>query len=135
MSFKLSDYWMGRDADYPDMLTGEIEAAAAVTVARANILIAAFQSATDDNEERKITSGWRPPAINAATPNAAPRSKHMSGHAIDISDPEGDLDEWCLAHPEQLEAIGLWQEHPSATKSWCHLQTVPPKSGKRVFYP
>ena len=59
----------------------------------------------------------------------------MTGHAIDISDPEGDLDEWCLEHQDVLQTIGLWMEHPSATKGWCHVQTIPPKSGRRCFYP
>jgi hypothetical protein len=45
------------------------------------------------------------------------------------------LDDWCLEHPEVLQEIGLWQEHPAATKGWCHLQIVPPRSGKRVFFP
>jgi hypothetical protein len=59
----------------------------------------------------------------------------MTGQAIDLADPDGDLDEWCLEHPDMLELYGLWQEHPSATKGWAHLQSVPPKSGKRCFYP
>jgi LAS superfamily LD-carboxypeptidase LdcB len=131
----VSDYWMGRDAAYPDLLSNDLRAAATETVARANLLLSAYRSLTKDEEPRRVNSGWRPPSVNAATPNAAPRSKHMSGHAIDISDPEGDLDEWCMDNPEILQTIGLWQEHPSATKGWCHVQTIPPKSGKRVFYP
>lgn len=131
----LSDYWMGRDAAYPELLTEAIRAAAGETVARANLLLSAYRSLTKDEEPRRVNSGWRPPSVNAATPGAAARSKHMSGHAIDISDPEGDLDEWCMDHPEVLQTIGLWQEHPAATKGWCHLQIVPPKSGKRVFFP
>jgi hypothetical protein len=82
-----------------------------------------------------ISSGWRPMAVNARVPGAAPRSKHMSGQAVDLYDPEGDLDDWCMAHQDRLAAAGLWLEHPSATKSWCHLQSLPPKSGNRVFYP
>lgn len=131
----LSDYWMGRDKAYPELLTDELKSAAAETVARANLLISAYNAMTKDEEPRRVNSGWRPPSVNAATPGAAPRSKHMTGHAIDISDPEGDLDEWCLEHPDVLQTIGLWMEHPSATKGWCHVQTIPPKSGRRCFYP
>ena len=34
-----------------------------------------------------------------------------------------------------LASLGLWMEHPLATKGWCHLQVVSPRSGMRVFYP
>lgn len=122
-------YWMGRDEKYPEDLTGEIEANAAELLRRVNDLLDVF------GEERAVRSGWRPPQVNQATPNAAPRSKHMTGQAIDLDDPEGDLDQWCLDNGKELSRLGLWQEHPAATKSWCHLQSVPPKSGRRVFYP
>lgn len=125
----LTDYWMGRDARYPEDLTGEIEANAAELLRRVNDLLDIF------GETRPVRSGWRPPAVNDATPNAAPKSKHMVGQAIDLADDEGDLDQWCIDHGNELARLGLWQEHPAATKSWCHLQSVPPKSGKRVFYP
>ena len=131
----LTDYFMGRDKQYPDELTDEIRSNAAETVARANLLLSSYRMLTKDEEIRKVNSGWRPALINAATPNAAPRSKHMLGLAIDISDPEGDLDEWCMDNPDILQTIGLWLEHPSCSKGWTHVQIVPPKSGKRVFYP
>jgi hypothetical protein len=82
-----------------------------------------------------VSSGWRPQAINAALANASPRSKHLSCEAIDLEDPEGALDAWCLRNLDALEAVGLWLEHPDATPGWCHLQTVPPRSGRRVFMP
>lgn len=131
----LADYWQGRDKAYPGELTDMIRAAASETVARANLLLSSYRAITKDDERRIVNSGWRPALINAATPGAAPRSKHMSGQAIDICDPEGDLDEWCMEHPEVLQSIGLWMEHPSATKGWAHVQIVAPKSGRRVFYP
>lgn len=131
----LSDYYMGRDWQYRGQLTEAIRANSAETVSKANLLISSYSSLTKDDTQRRVTSGWRPPEVNANTAGAALFSKHMVGQAIDISDPEGDLDEWCLDNPEVLQTIGLWQEHPSATKGWCHVQTVPPKSGKRVFYP
>jgi hypothetical protein len=131
----LTDYWMGRDKEYAASLTDAIRENAARTVSRANLLLMSFKDAGPDWEARHVTSGWRPPQVNFNTPGAAARSKHMSGEAIDIADPEGDLDEWCMANPLILANIGLWQEHPSATKGWCHVQTVPPKSGNRVFYP
>ena len=124
-----AEYWMGRDQTHKADLTTEIVGNAAVLVERVHKLLKVF------GEDRPITSGWRPPAVNAATLNAAAKSKHMTGQAVDLADPDGDLDDWCLEHPEMLQLFQLWQEHPSATKNWCHLQSVPPKSGKRVFYP
>ncbi len=79
-----------------------------------------------------LRSGWRPPSVNAATPNAAPNSTHMTGNGIDIADNDGVFDDWLT--DEILEKYGLYREHPSQTKSWVHLQRVPPKSGKRTYY-
>lgn len=131
----LTDYWAGRDRQYPEELTDDIKENAAQIVARANLLITAYREDTGDSDPHVVTSGWRPPQVNKGIANAAPRSKHMTGQAIDLSDPEGQLDEWCMEHPEILEQLGLYQEHPSATKGWLHVQCVPPKSGRRVFYP
>ena len=125
----LRDYWMGRDVKYGGELTDEKRMNAAETISKANALLERF------GEDRRVVSGWRPASVNATTPGAALKSKHMTCEAVDLSDPDGDLDEWCLAHPEVLQDIGLWQEHPSATKNWCHVQIVPPKSGNRCFYP
>ena len=131
----LIDYWMGRDKTFGSSLTADIVRNAEETVKRANVLLAEFRFDTHDTEIRKVNSGWRPPEINERTPGAALRSKHMTGQAIDIADPEGDLDEWCLKHLQTLERIGLWLENPASTKGWCHVQIVAPKSGNRVFYP
>lgn len=132
----LTDYWEGRDELFPALLTDEIKQNASIIVAKANLLLSAFREDTGDTEQRHVTSGWRPPAVNAATPGAAPRSKHMSAQAIDLADPEGDLDQWVFEHPQVLERIGLFQEHPSCTaRGWAHFQFVPPKSGRRVFFP
>ena len=125
----LADYWMGRDTKYPDDLTSEIEGNAVELIDRVNFLLKSF------GEQRKVNSGWRPPEVNAKTQGAALKSKHMMGLAVDLSDPDGDLDEWCLENESELVRLQLWQEHPAATKGWCHLQSVPPRSGKRVFYP
>lgn len=140
MRISLEDYFMGRDALYPSECSEEVRGNAAITVAKANSLLAVLEAQgialePHPNTASIVSSGWRPPQVNAATTNAAVRSKHMTGEAVDLYDPDGELDEFCLAHPGSLAAIGLWQEHPSATKGWLHLQIVPPRSGKRVFYP
>lgn len=127
----LTDYWMGRDREFPLALTPQIEKNAALTVQLANALLVRF------GEGRKVTSGWRSPEVNAKTAGAAPNSKHMTGQAIDLADPEGDLDAWLMSAEGQaaMAELGLWHEHPAATKGWAHLQTVPPRSGRRTFYP
>lgn len=136
----LKDYFMGRDKAYPAELTPEIDANAAIVVERANQLLTYAQIngvEIEDNPKTgtPVSSGWRPAAINKATANAAPRSKHMTGQAIDVYDPEGELDDWCMENLDKLTSLELWLEHPSATKGWCHLQILPPRSDKRVFYP
>jgi len=82
-----------------------------------------------------LRSGWRPPSYNSKVPNAAPHSKHMTGEAIDVADPLGELGKWCLANEKYLEDFKLWCEDVNHTKTWVHFQSVPPKSGKRFFIP
>lgn len=64
-------------------------------------------------------------------------SRHQTAEAVDVADPEGDLDQWLLDNQRLLESCGLWIEHPATTRGHCHLQSVPPKGGsrRRVFYP
>lgn len=135
---RLEDYWMGRNATHKADLTPEIVLNATHLVRRVNSLAALMHGI--DLERHPVTgsyvsSGWRPPSVNAATPGAAMRSRHMTGQAIDLFDPEGEIDEWCLDHLDLLSEVGLWMESPAHTKGWCHLQSVPPRSGKRVFIP
>jgi hypothetical protein len=136
----LHDYYMGRDVEYRLLLTPELRANAVVTVHRANILLdAAFAAGVyldpDPVTGTLVSSGWRPPAVNANTKGAARRSKHMTCQAVDINDDNGELDEWCMSNLDYLEEVGVWLEHPLASKGWTHWQIVPPKSGNRVFYP
>jgi hypothetical protein len=136
----LKQFYMSRDMIYRAMLTEELKANAQVTVDRVNALLeealrGGVTLEMHPGNHSLVSSGWRPPTVNTKTAGAAPKSKHMTCQALDVYDPDGDLDDWCMDHLEQLEAIGLWLEHPSATKGWCHLQTLPPRSGKRVFYP
>jgi hypothetical protein len=83
----------------------------------------------------RVNSGWRPAWYNATVANAAPKSKHITGEAIDLADPEGALDDFLMADQSFLVRHGLYMEHPLSTKGWCHLQCAAPRSGNRVFYP
>ncbi len=138
----LADYWMGRDVSHGLQLGTDVRANAARTVALANDLLrrAVAAGVTLERSPRTgslVSSGWRPATINAGVPNAAPRSRHISGQAVDIFDPRGALDAWLMTHTGQdaLAGIGLWLESPDHTRGWSHVQTVPPRSGRRVFVP
>lgn len=141
-SVTLKDYWMGRDQQYPHALSTEIRGEAGRTVELLNRLLQGLSAAgikppRNPRTGSVLTSGWRPPDVNEATLGAAPRSHHIWGRAADIYDPEGEIDDYLLTTggQELLTTLGLWMEHPAATKGWCHVQTRPPRSGRRVFYP
>lgn len=132
----LKAFFKGRDKAFERELTREIRRNAAITVAKANALLkrAGFGHITT------VNSGWRPPLINASVTNASPTSHHLTGRAIDLPDPNRTLAAWCVNHLDTLEEIGLWLEDPRWTydpdgEHWVHLQTVPPRSGNRVFVP
>jgi hypothetical protein len=86
-------------------------------------------------DPKVVNSGWRPANYNATVPGAAVNSKHITGQAIDLSDPDGELDDFLFKNQEYLVENFLWMEHPAATKGWTHLQSIPPRSGNRVFFP
>lgn len=113
--------------------TPEVEANALQLLAKVNALLAEIP--LEEAKAPRVNSGWRPASYNANVPGAAPKSKHITGQAIDLADPEGALDDWCMNNLATLERAGLWLENPLATKSWCHLQSAPPRSGNRVFIP
>lgn len=136
----VADYFMGRREQFPLALTPRIEDNALRMVALANELIilakgAGFVVRLSPRTGTLVTSGWRPPAINKAAQGAT-GSRHLSGEAIDLYDPADWLDRFCLStQTNVLQDLGLWLEHPSATPGWCHVQSRPPASGRRVFYP
>lgn len=79
-----------------------------------------------------VSSGYRPPAINAQAGGAS-NSAHLTCQAVDFKDENGDLMRWCLANVFLLEQAGLYMENPNYTLGWVHLQSRPTKS--RVFNP
>ena len=138
----LAQYLMGRDREFGHLLSVDMRREAGRTVELANALLVGAKLAgvsLDINPRTGsiVSSGWRPPAVNEGTTGAAPNSKHLTCHAVDLYDPDGDLDEWLLTDDGQrlMADLGLWHEHPAATKGWAHLQTLPPRSGRRTFYP
>ncbi len=67
-----------------------------------------------------ISSGFRPSDVNANIPNAAKRSLHMRGLALDLVDSDGKLDQLFASKPELLRKYGLWLEDPASTINWTH---------------
>lgn len=118
-------------------LTDEIRANANTTVDRWNDLLAQFYAENSDVPPGSIASGWRPAAVNSATPGAAAGSKHMTGTALDFTIPMiVRLFVWLLSMPESdLAKFSLWFEDFRATPTWVHGQIVPPHSGNRFFIP
>ncbi len=86
----------------------------------------------------EVTSGFRTSASNSSTPNAAKKSNHMLGLAVDILDDENQTLGKKITL-ELLEKYNLYMEDLSATigknTNWVHLQVVKTKSGRRVFKP
>ena len=77
--------------------------------------------------------GFRPQDCAVGAPN----SNHKQGLAVDLYDPKGEIDAW-VTNPANLKyilAIDLYFEDKSVTPSWCHVQIVSPKSGRRWFLP
>jgi len=68
-----------------------------------------------------ISSGYRPGRFNAAV-GGAHRSAHTTCQAVDISDKDGKIKDWCLKNIALLNASGLYMEDPLKTKTWVHLQ-------------
>lgn len=90
-----------------------------------------------------VSSGFRPSNVNSNTKNAAKRSMHQNGMAIDIMDDKDQtLAKAIQSRPDLLKKHGLWLEHPDYTKgkntNWCHLDmdsTIRKDRPIRVFIP
>jgi uncharacterized protein YcbK (DUF882 family) len=62
-------------------------------------------------------------------------SKHLSGDAADLYDPDQTLKTWAGQNVPLLERIGFWCEAFHTTPNWLHVQQEPPLSGQRFFNP
>ena len=124
-------YFKGRDIQNRDELTDEIRRNAQVTVDRVTEMLAR----AGRSDINTVNSGWRPKGVNDATANAAKGSKHLTAEACDLPDADRSLCQWAVDNLDVLEDIGLWMEDPRWTSTWLHVQTIPPKSGRRVFIP
>jgi hypothetical protein len=122
MKLKLSEFTKGRPT------TPEIDANIANTISRVEAFLQDFKG------DVIINSGLRDPQSNRAAGGAA-NSTHLTGQAIDISDKDGKVWKFVLDNLELAQQIGLWFEDKRWTPTWTHMQTKPPKSGKRIYVP
>lgn len=129
------DYFLGRDKQYADELTSEIEANAERTIAAANLALSMFYADHPEAHHRKANSGWRPKSVNDAA-GGAKSSKHLTAEAVDIEDADRMLARWCVQNVERLKQCGiLAMERAEATKTWIHWQTVGVGSGLFAYWP
>lgn len=110
------DYFMGRIKNHEHEYLPEYADNATILLARVNSLLHELKifNAT-------ISSGWRPPSQNVTLPNAAKKSYHTIGMAVDLHDADGAIKHAILERPELLKIYDLWMEHPAHTPTWCHL--------------
>lgn len=132
---KFNDITMGRDNQYKNEFTDEIKQNIQILLERVNPFLQELGIT-----ECKVTSGWRPAAINAATSGASKKSAHQSGQAVDLLDTKDkQLAKKVLDNKHLLEKYNLYLENPDYTNgqytNWVHLQWRPTKSGNRVFIP
>ena len=134
---------------YPErekFATPSIRVNALALIEKINKLLTSFQNGHPKPDIIVLSSGFRPPSVNAATPGAGVSSWHMTGHAVDIADPAGNLALFCSLELSLLEHFGLYLEDPRWTRKiqkpdgtwthrWVHLQAKAPPSGRRVFRP
>lgn len=129
--------WITSDGKYPERakspdLTDEVRNKATILISTINSFLAElnFQGPI------KVSSGFRPVAVNASLANSAKRSLHCTGSAIDIEDPSGTLDNAIKSRPELLDKFGLWLEDPGYTPGWTHLDLgVRRERPIRIFIP
>ena len=131
------DQYFGPYCQHPDASAGKW-AIADLMLDRVNSLLKAAEECgvplhinpkTKSQVSGIENGGFRPNDCSTG----APLSKHKQGHAVDVYDPDEQLDRWIT--DDLLATFELWREAPEATLGWVHLQDVPPKSGRRTFKP
>lgn len=139
ISYVTLDDYFGKWKDHDDV-TDEVMNNAIDFLDKLNRLMdVAFMDGHDFKLNAKTQSfvsgsqygGFRPQDC----PQGAPHSSHKVGRGVDIYDPDGEFDKWCIAHPQDMRDHGLYMEDPADTPRWCHLTDRAPASGKLVFKP
>ena len=132
------DDWITSSGKYPDRanseeLTTKVKDNAQLLLDSVNDLLVSLGI---DLSKVRISSGFRPSSVNSKIPNAAKRSLHMTGLALDLEDLDGEIDKLISEKPELLKTYQLWLEHPDHTKNWSHLDKGTRKDRDiRIFNP
>jgi len=98
-------------------LTQSVKDAATILINKINVLMADLGVTA----VLKVSSGFRPSTVNSKIPNAAKRSSHMTGLAIDLVDVDGKLKSLIAKRPDLLRTHNLFMEDAGSTPGWCHL--------------
>lgn len=122
----IKDYIGDKDVLYPGEWTTHHNDNATELLRRVNALLEYLGC------DVTLSSGWRPPSYNKKIRGSL-YSAHLTGQALDIKDIDGSFKE--MVTEDLLRQYDLYQESPLHTPTWCHLQTRPTKSGKRIFLP
>jgi uncharacterized protein YcbK (DUF882 family) len=125
----LAELTMGREKQFPQDFTKEVQANLKVLHEKINIIREKY------GKPMIVSSGWRPQTVNDATPNAAKASKHIVGLAVDIYDKDGILWKWVIENLQLMQDLGVYLEDKRFTNTWVHFGIGAPKSGKRIFKP
>lgn len=124
-------------------VTPRVLECADILLARVNALLEfaeneGFYEPTNDEDTGSEISGSKNGAGDggfrlSTSKTGAQFSAHKRGCAVDIYDPENNLDDNLT--DDTLTKFNLYREHPSSTPGWCHLQSLSPGSGNRTFRP
>lgn len=107
---------MGRDTSCSIELTDDIKLNAEKLIEVVNLLLTEIGIT-----KVTVSSGWRPPSINSKVANAAKKSLHMTGLAIDLADNDGSIKDAVMKNIDLLKKYDLFLENTAYTKTWVHL--------------
>lgn len=82
-----------------------------------------------------VTSGVRSESDQMAINPSVKKSAHLTGEAVDISDVDGKIYDFCINNIDILIRLGIYLESRTFTPRWIHMQIRSPKSGNRIFIP
>ena len=68
-----------------------------------------------------VKRGYRAPDLNEKV-GGVKNSPHMTGHAVDLVDKDGEIDRFMMNNSDKLKKLGLYVEDPQETIGWCHIQ-------------